>query len=212
MHRRQKDAPMILALCENKIMSYATIKELVIDSYVSEERMPSYESLTQKVLSNFPTSAWQRSHYSWYKSQINTGKIQISEQGINEAEVTDEFIEENIAQSIDTQVSLEKDLQQYLSSRVTELEQDLVLVENGVEYSTEAGKIDLLTKDTSNNLVVVELKAVKAKDSALGQLLGYIGCLSQETSNEGVLPFCVDNSFSLLLKMNSCNNNKKIVN
>ena len=169
-------------------MSYATIKELVIDSYVSEGRMPSYESLTQKVRDNFPASAWQKSHYSWYKSQINTGKIEISEQDINEAEVTDEFIEENIAQSIDTQVSLEKDLQQYLSSRVNELEQGLVLVENGVEYSTEAGRIDLLAKDSSNNLVVVELKAVKAKDSALGQLLGYIGCLSQENKNiRGIL-------------------------
>jgi hypothetical protein len=61
---------MSKALCENKIMSYATIKELVIDSYVSEGRMPSYESLTQKVRDNFPTSAWQKSHYSWYKSQI----------------------------------------------------------------------------------------------------------------------------------------------
>ncbi len=40
------------ALCENKIMSYATIKELVIDSYVSEGRMPSYESLTQKIRDN----------------------------------------------------------------------------------------------------------------------------------------------------------------
>jgi RecB family endonuclease NucS len=167
-------------LYEDKIMSYATIKELVIDSYVSEGCMPSYESLTQKVRNNFPTSAWQKSHYSWYKSQINTGKIQISEQSINEVEVTDEFIEENIAQSIDTQVSLEKDLQQYFSSRVNELEQGLLLVENGIEYSTEAGRIDLLAKDTSNHLVVVELKAVKAKDSALGQLLGYIGCLSQE--------------------------------
>ncbi|CAB5504524.1 Possible multi-domain protein [Bathymodiolus thermophilus thioautotrophic gill symbiont] len=169
-------------------MNYATIKELVIDSYVSEGCMPSYESLTQKVCDNFPTSAWQKSHYSWYKSQINTGKIRMSEQGINEAEITDEFIEENIVQSIDTQVSLEKDLQQYFSSRVNELEQGLVLVENGVEYSTDAGRIDLLAKDSSNNLVVVELKSVKAKDSALGQLLGYIGCLSQENKNiRGIL-------------------------
>ena len=169
-------------------MSYATIKELVIDSYVSAGSMPSYESLTQKVREFFPSSAWQKSHYSWYKSQFNTGKIKVSDFELNESEVTDDFIEENIAQSIDTQVSLEKDLQQYLSSRVNELEDGLTLVSGGVEYSTDAGRIDLLTKDQLNNLVVIELKAVKAKDSALGQLLGYIGCLSQENPNvRGIL-------------------------
>lgn len=51
------------------------------------------------------------------------------------------------------------------------------MVESGVEYQTEAGRIDLLARDVDNNLVVVELKAGKAKDSALGQLLGYVGCL-----------------------------------
>jgi len=170
-------------------MSYATIRELVIDSYISEGQMPSYESLTKKVRDSFPTSAWQKSHYSWYKSQINTGKINISDQVTSDAQdVTDDYIEESIAQSIDTQVSLEKDLQQYLSSRVHELEQGLTLITGGIEYSTEAGRIDLLTKDTSDRLVVIELKAVKAKDSALGQLLGYIGCLSQENKNvRGIL-------------------------
>ena len=170
-------------------MSYATIRELVIDSYITEGQMPSYESLTQKVRDSFPTSAWQKSHYSWYKSQINTGRIKISGQESSDTLcVTDDFIEESIAQSIDTQVSLEKDLQQYLSSRVHELEQGLVLVNGGVEFSTEAGRIDLLTKDASDSLVVIELKAVKAKDSALGQLLGYIGCLSEENKNvRGIL-------------------------
>ncbi len=169
-------------------MSYATIKELVIDSYVSEGKMPDYESLTQKVREQFPHSAWQKSHYSWYKSQFNTGKIKVTELYLNNSEVTDERIDEDIAQSIDTQVSLEKDLQKYLSSRVSELEGGLTLVSGGVEYTTDAGRIDLLTRDQLNNLVVIELKAVKAKDSALGQLLGYIGCLSQENPNvRGIL-------------------------
>jgi len=169
-------------------MSYGTIKELVIDSYVSEGKMPSYESLTQKVREFFPHSAWQKSHYSWYKSQFKTGKIKVTELDLNDSEVTDELIDEDIAQSIDTQVSLEKDLQQYLSSRVSELEDGLTLVSGGVEYTTDAGRIDLLTRDQLNNLVVIELKAVKAKDSALGQLLGYIGYLSQENPNvRGIL-------------------------
>ena len=55
----------------------------------------------------------------------------------------------------------------------------MTLVESGTEYQTDAGRIDLLARDVNKNLVVVELKASKAKDSALGQLLGDVGCLSE---------------------------------
>jgi len=167
---------------------YRSIRELVIDSYISTGGMPSYELLTEQVRIHFPTSKWQKSHYSWYKSQINTGRIDLSQNNGLSNEVTEEKIEENISQSIDTQVSLERDLQQYFSSRIHELEEGLTLVENGVEYTIEAGRIDLLAKDSSNNLVVIELKAGKGKDAALGQLLGYIGCLSEQHQNiRGIL-------------------------
>lgn len=166
---------------------YQSIKELVIDAYTSSGGMPSYEELTEKVRLHFPNSKWQKTHYSWYKSQINTGRINLSN-NVDSNEVSETEIEESISQSIDTQVSLEKDLQQYLSSCINELELGLKLVEGGIEYSTEAGRIDLLAKDTEGQLVVVELKAGKGKDSALGQLLGYIGCLSKEHDNvRGIL-------------------------
>jgi RecB family endonuclease NucS len=71
-------------------------------------------------------------------------------------------------------------LQQYLSSRAYELEQSLTLIDGGVEYSTEVGRIDVLKKYVPDSLVVIELKAGKANDSAINQLLGYIGCLSQD--------------------------------
>ncbi len=166
---------------------YKTIKELVIDAYITNGKMPPYEVITEQVKKHFPTSRWQMSHYSWYKSQINTGKINIESSSSN-ADITESEIDENISQSIDTQVSLEKDLQQYLSGRVQELESGLKLIDGGIEYKTDAGRIDLLAKDVKNNLVVIELKSGKAKDAALGQLLGYIGCLSETNNNvRGIL-------------------------
>lgn len=169
-------------------MSYDTIKDLVIDSFVTEGKMPSFESLTKKVLEHFPNSAWQKSHYSWYKSQINTGKIEISMSTREDSDSSDDLIEESIIQSIETQVSLEKDLQRYLSMKISELEDGLIIVEGGVEYLTQAGRVDLLARDRVGNLVVIELKAGKAKDSALGQLLGYVGCLSLENNSvRGIL-------------------------
>ena len=42
--------------------------------------------------------------------------------------------------------------------------------------------------DKQQNLVVVEIKAGTAKDSALGQLLGYMGCFSTRSKNvRGIL-------------------------
>jgi len=168
---------------------YRTIKELVIDTYMTEGQFPSYEKLTSLVLDHFPTSKWQKTHYAWYKSKIKTGEIVVP--GIS-SEAPDELAGDQIVAeveaSIEASVSLERDLHSYLASRVSEIESGLMLVENGVEYQTEAGRIDLLARDASNHLVVVELKAGKAKDNALGQLLGYIGCLSSSEGNvRGIL-------------------------
>jgi RecB family endonuclease NucS len=165
---------------------YRTIKELVIETYMAEGHLPSYEKLTALVRQHFPNSKWKESHYAWYKSKIKTGAIEVP--GVsaeNNAERVDEEIELEVEESIEARVSLEKDLHSYLAARVSEIEPGLTLVEGGVEYQTEAGRIDLLAKDTNDHLVAIELKAGQAKASALGQLLGYMGCLSAADSNKG---------------------------
>src|ERR1043165_10187908 len=145
--------------------SYRTIKELVIESCVAEGTFPSYEKLTSLVRQHFPNSKWQKTHYAWYKSKIKTGEIVVpgfaSEKG---EEPPVDQIESEVEESIEASLSLERDLHSYLAARVSEIEAGLTLVENGVEYQTEAGKIDLLARDIDNRVVVIELKAGKAKD------------------------------------------------
>ena len=156
---------------------------------MAEGRFPSYERLTSLVRQHFPTSKWQKTHYAWYKSKIKTGEICVP--GISsdrDEETRGDQIESEIEESIEASVSLERDLHSYLAKRVGEIESGLTLVDNGVEAQTEAGNIDLLARDSNNRLVVIELKAGKAKDNALGQLLGYMGCLSASESNvRGIL-------------------------
>lgn len=164
----------------NIMRQYNSIRQLVIDQTISNGQMPPYETLTKLVLELFPNSKWKESHYAWYKSQINTGKIELPELLENKELQEEATIEEQTVTEF--AVSLEKDLQKYLSNRLSEIEDGLTLV--GKEYKTEAGFIDLLCKDRSGNHVIIEAKAGKAKDAALGQILGYVGAL-KESGIEG---------------------------
>ena len=175
--------------------TYSSIKELVLDAYTSEGCMPSYETLTPLVRQFFPHSRWKESHYAWYKSQIKTGKIPLPDE-LPENSQSEGDIDADIEESFETRASLERDVRDYLVSRLQELEPGLVLHDNGVEHQTDAGRIDILAVDAHQQMVVVEVKAGKARDRALGQLLGYIGCLScQPSAKSQIRGILVANDF-----------------
>lgn len=170
---------------------YTSIKQLVIDETISHGEIPSLEYLTALVKENFPNSKWQKSHYDWYKSQIKTGKIETGELlRSTDAEEEETLVSENITAFA---VSLEKDLQNYLSKKLNEIEDGLTIV--STEYGTSAGFIDILAKDINANYVVIELKAGKANDAAIGQLLGYIGALMESESTKNVRGILVASDF-----------------
>ena len=168
--------------------SYQSIKQLVIETTMEQGHFPSYEKLTGLVLKHFPSSKWQQSHYAWYKSQIKRGLIDVPgfEAQLNEDSSNDQT-ENEIQESIDASISLERDLHRYLATRLDTIEEGLTLAEDGIEHQTEAGRIDILAKDAQGDWVVIELKAGRAKDSALGQLLGYIGCLGSSEKYQGAI-------------------------
>ncbi|EGR1860761.1 DUF91 domain-containing protein [Vibrio cholerae] len=172
-------------------MEYSTIKELVVDVCATEGVFPSYEKLTALVLESFPTSKWQKTHYAWYKSKIKRGEIEVP--GFIVSDTIDE--ENDVQESIDASLSLEKDLHSYLARNIQDIEDGLSIVEGGIEYAIDAGRIDILAQDKSGQFVVIELKAGKAKDSALGQLLGYMGCLSESLVTTNVRGILVASDF-----------------
>ena len=90
-------------------------------------------------------------------------------------------------------ISIEKDLQIYLSNRLTEIEEGLTLVSR--EYKTDAGFIDILCKDINGDYVIIETKAGKAKDAALGQILGYVGALKESGLTENIRGILVASDF-----------------
>ena len=48
------------------------------------------------------------------------------------------------------------------------------------EYETSLGRIDILTKDANGEHVPIEIKLGEAKDSAIGQILGYMKAVDAE--------------------------------
>jgi len=92
----------------------------------------------------------------------------------------DEEISNDISSAQEISLSIEKDLQAFISTNLNQVENGLSLYENGIEFVTNVGRIDILATDGKKDFVVIELKAGKASDSALGQILGYMGCVSDQ--------------------------------
>jgi len=112
------------------------------------------------------------------------------------AEATEEII---TAQ--ETSLSIERDLQTFLCNDLEQIEPGLKLYQNGKEFSTDIGRIDILAIDGGGDLLVIELKAGKAKDAALGQLLGYMSFISSNTAKgKRVRGYIIANDFEERLK------------
>lgn len=80
----------------------------------------------------------------------------------------------------DKQFELERNLQSELRREIAQLEQGLQIVDDGMERSVESGFIDILARDGSGALVVIELKAGLARRESIGQITGYMGDLIEE--------------------------------
>ena len=78
------------------------------------------------------------------------------------------------------QFELERHLQSELRREIDQLEAGLQIIDDGTERSVESGFIDILARDSSGALVVIELKAGLARRDALGQITGYMGDLIHE--------------------------------
>lgn len=171
---------------------YRYIKELVTEETKKlNGTFPDKEYLDRLVKENFPNSKWQDTHYAWYKSQINTGRITLNET-INES---NDLNVTNENETKEFSLSLEKDLKIYLSMNLNEIEDGLELINNGIEYKTSTGYIDLLAKDKNGDLVVIELKAGKGKDAVIGQILGYMGALHEEDEDQSIRGIIIASDF-----------------
>ena len=62
---------------------------------------------------------------------------------------------------------------------------DLIIVDGGSEFTTSAGRLDILAEDSKGNLVVIELKAGRATSNVIAQILAYMSTGREEKNKPG---------------------------
>ncbi len=113
----------------------------------------------------------------------------------NESEFNSETAMEIAGQAIKAkhegkQFELERHLQSELRREITQLEAGLQIIDDGLERSVDSGFIDILARDETGALVVIELKAGLARRESIGQIVGYMGDLMDDepdTQVRGIL-------------------------
>jgi hypothetical protein len=95
--------------------------------------------------------------------------------------------ESNVANAFDTAFSLERDLQLALRTTIEQLESGLTVIDGGHEQTVDSGRIDITARDRSGTTVVIELKAGSADRDAIGQILSYMGDLTQDEPVRGII-------------------------
>ena len=86
-------------------------------------------------------------------------------------------------------------MQAALRKAISELEDGLVIIDNGSERRVESGFIDITARDMAGAIVVIELKAGPAGPRAVAQILSYMGDVTMDDPDSKVRGILVASDF-----------------
>jgi hypothetical protein len=92
-------------------------------------------------------------------------------------------------------LALESDMQRALRRNLAALEAGLVAIDDGAERAVPSGFIDILARDAQGRSVIIELKAGKTDSRVIGQILGYMGDITEEDPEKYVRGIIVADNF-----------------
>ena len=186
---------------KNQILTTKQIIDAVQKKYQNQWKEVTIRTHTMGCSVNHSSSKWYPS-FPKFLYTVGPGKVRLYDREKDgEFEIGSKSEEEVPTEedALEVTLSLERDLQEYLSRDLTQLETGLQLYTadelTGREVSTEAGKIDILAKDRNDTLVVIELKASQASYSALGQILSYMASIKSALGAKSVRGIIVAEDF-----------------
>jgi hypothetical protein len=90
-----------------------------------------------------------------------------------------------------SEFAYEKDLQNFLSKNLHQIESGIKLYEEeditGIEFPAGNRYIDILALDKNNHYVIIELKVSRGYDRVVGQVLRYMAWIKKNHADEGQL-------------------------
>ena len=92
--------------------------------------------------------------------------------------------------------SYETDLQNALRDNINQLEEGLVIIDDGRERQVASGRIDILARDKDGKIVVIELKRDKSPKGTIEQIMGYMGDICAEENVTDVRGIIVASEFT----------------
>ena len=156
------------------------INSLVYSAQDERDEKPNPSKITinappKKVLQSYKDAVirYQKFTEGWKRGDYSPSQIEFVE-----SKLPNKTIEDGI------RFSFERDMQSALRNNISQLGNDLKIIDEGSERSVRSGFIDITCEDKQGYLVVVELKAGKADGKAIGQILGYMGDLAEEDEQE----------------------------
>jgi RecB family endonuclease NucS len=127
----------------------------------------------------------QARHGVWKIVEQDDGRLAVCRA---DQEETPDEVTEPAEPSSGHAFAAETHLRDYLAQHLDLIEDGLQLFAdedgtNGVEYSTDMGRIDILAVDANEGLVVIELKVGRGPDAVCGQLLRYRNWVKRHIAN-----------------------------
>ena len=178
--RRFLTYPKYLSLSEGErgiVASDSGLVQSIVDASSERRRVPIFDNPADW-FAYFGDPEQEPSWFTFLTDQIE--KTQKPSEAKRIAERGKQHL--TVEQTIEIQrMQVEKGIEDFFSTRLSLIEPGLVLINDGRQYSTPIGKIDLLCRAGNGHgeYVVVEIKAAEAADSVFGQILRYIGWVSR---------------------------------
>ncbi len=131
----------------------------------------------------YAPTRWPNLYKRAFLIQVSSNRFRLAKHEKGDIEASEEVkVSEDIAhefEEIGYSLSLERDLEDYLSRNLDVVEEGLRLVERQKELPG-MGRLDILARDRKGNFVVIELKAGQADEKAVGQLQAYMEYLREQ--------------------------------